>query len=76
MRTPGARVWTRFSPKSNEDANRRLGYYEMLEEIGRCGIGVIFRAGQRHSRSVVAVKRVVGYHADSRETLARFRRKT
>jgi hypothetical protein len=43
--------------------------------MGRCRIGVIFLAGQRHSRSVVAVKRVVGYHADSRETLARFRRK-
>jgi hypothetical protein len=36
-------------------------------------MGVIFRARQRHSRRFVAVKRVVGYHAYSRETLARFR---
>lgn len=56
------------------DKNWRLGNYEVLEEIGRGGMGVIYRARQRHSRRIVAVKRVLGYHADSRETLARFRR--
>ncbi len=56
------------------DADWRLGNYQILEEIGRGGMGVIYRARQRHSRRIVAVKRVLGYHADSRETLARFRR--
>jgi hypothetical protein len=28
-------------------------------------MGVIFRAGQRHFRRIVAVKRVLGYHRDS-----------
>ncbi|HZE13377.1 MAG TPA: serine/threonine-protein kinase, partial [Chthoniobacterales bacterium] len=56
------------------DQNWRLGNYEILEEIGRGGMGVIYRARQRHSKRVVAVKRVLSYHADSRETLARFRR--
>ncbi|MDP9097412.1 MAG: protein kinase [Verrucomicrobiota bacterium] len=37
-------------------------------------MGVIYRARQRHSRRIVAVKRVLSYHSDSRETLARFRR--
>jgi tetratricopeptide (TPR) repeat protein/tRNA A-37 threonylcarbamoyl transferase component Bud32 len=56
------------------DTEWRLGNYQILEEIGRGGMGVIYRARQRHSRRIVAVKRVLGYHADSRETLARFRR--
>src|SRR6266446_8837354 len=56
------------------DKNWRLGNYEILEEIGRGGMGIIYRARQRHSGRIVAVKRVLSYHSDSRETLARFRR--
>ena len=56
------------------DADWRLGNYQILEEIGRGGMGVIYRARQRHSRRIVAVKRILSYHADSQETLARFRR--
>jgi serine/threonine protein kinase len=56
------------------DTHWRLGNYEILEEIGRGGMGVIYRARQRHSRRIVALKRILSYHADSRETLARFRR--
>ncbi len=56
------------------DTHWQLGNYEILEEIGRGGMGVIYRARQRHSRRIVALKRILGYHADSRETLARFRR--
>jgi eukaryotic-like serine/threonine-protein kinase len=51
-----------------------LGNYEILNEIGRGGMGVIYRARQRHSRRIVAVKRVLSYQADSHETLIRFRR--
>lgn len=58
------------------DTHWRLGNYEVLEEIGRGGMGVIYRARQRHSRRIVALKRILSYHADSRETLARFRRET
>src|SRR6266581_5821571 len=57
-----------------QDTHWRVGNYEILEEIGRGGMGVIYRARQRHSRRVVALKRMVSYQADSRETLERFRR--
>jgi serine/threonine-protein kinase len=57
-----------------KDTHWRVGNYEVLEEIGRGGMGVIYRARQRHSRRIVALKRMVSYHADSEETLKRFRR--
>src|SRR5881296_3065974 len=56
------------------DTHWRVGNYEILEEIGRGGMGVIYLARQRHSLRIVALKRLVSYHADSRETLERFRR--
>ncbi len=56
------------------DTHWQLGNYEILEEVGRGGMGVIYRARQRHSRRIVALKRVLSYHADSPETLKRFRR--
>jgi serine/threonine-protein kinase len=56
------------------DKQWRLGDYEILDEIGRGGMGVIYLARQRHPHRIVAVKRVLSYHTDSHETLVRFRR--
>src|SRR4051794_9526646 len=57
-----------------QETHWRVGNFEILEEIGRGGMGVIYRARQRHSKRIVALKRLVSYHADSPETLERFRR--
>src|SRR3712207_3204393 len=38
------------------DQNWRLGNYEILGEIGRGGMGIIYRARQRHSQRIVAIK--------------------
>src|SRR3954452_12519248 len=56
------------------DADWRIGNYQVLEEIGRGGMGVIYRARQRHSRRIVALKRILSYQVDSPGTLVRFRR--
>src|ERR1700758_756403 len=56
------------------DTQWRLGHYEILEEIGRGGMGVIYRARQQHSRRIVAVKRMLAHEVNSHETLVRFRR--
>ena len=58
------------------DLQREFGNYEILESIGRGGMGVIYRARQRYSRRIVALKRVLAYQAESPEALVRFRRET
>src|SRR5262245_56772881 len=35
-----------------------LGNYQILEEIGRGGMGVIYRARQRHSRRILRRRRI------------------
>ncbi len=56
------------------DKQWRLGNYEIVDEIARGGMGVVYLARQRHPHRIVAVKRVLDYHAGSHETLKRFRR--
>jgi serine/threonine protein kinase len=47
------------------DTQWRFGNYEILEEIGRGGMGVIYRARQRHSRRIVAVKCILAHEMKS-----------
>jgi len=83
----GCLLQSGLSPEDNEecletvlaeiklsDTDWYLANYQVLEEIGRGGMGVIYRARQAHSHRIVALKRMLGFHSDSSETLSRFER--
>ncbi|PZR75667.1 MAG: hypothetical protein DLM73_04575 [Chthoniobacterales bacterium] len=48
--------------------------HEILNEIARGGMGVVYQAREPHSERIVALKCVLAYQGDSDQALARFRR--
>ena len=53
---------------------RRLGRYELLDRIGKGGMGVVYRARDTQLERIVAVKMIVTELADEEETRQRFLR--
>src|SRR5436190_885481 len=58
----------------SRDGDRWIGEYEIIDEIARGGMGVIYRAREPHSGRIVALKCILTYQGDSDQALARFRR--
>jgi serine/threonine protein kinase/Tfp pilus assembly protein PilF len=55
------------------NAGVRFSDFEILEEIARGGMGIVYRARQRIPVRVVALKMILPAHIDSAEAIARFR---
>ncbi len=62
-REPGSRVGSEI---------KTLGPYELLAELGRGGVGVVYKARHRENGSVVALKVLLSGELAAPKTLARF----
>ena len=58
----------------SRDGDWYVADHEILDEIARGGMGVVYQAREPHSGRIVALKCVLAYQGDSDHVVARFRR--
>src|ERR1700719_1180183 len=56
------------------DGDWHIADHEILDELARGGMGVVYQAREPHSGRIVALKCVLAYQGDSDQVVARFRR--
>ena len=61
-------------PAPSADVPKRLGDFEIVEELGRGGMGVVYRARQITLNRIVALKVLGGGLVESEKAVARFER--
>jgi tRNA A-37 threonylcarbamoyl transferase component Bud32 len=72
--TPGSHAVSEIHNPQTEGAwGRRIGDYQLLDELGRGGMGVVYRARQTRLNRIVALKLIRAGELANEEEVARFR---
>src|SRR4051812_24672657 len=70
---PGCLLNTVLETQTDSSTGSRIEDYELLNEVARGGMGIVYRARQRAPSRIVALKMILPAHLNSRGAIDRFR---